>query len=85
MSRQSVLAFITRVNGDPAIQAQIKNLSDLQALIAFAEKADFRFAAGELSIKELEQVAGGGIEPTPFMGWGSRFLSPRITIIQPCF
>jgi len=100
VSKQSAQAFIATVNSDASMQAQTKNLKDLSGLIGFAETAGFRFtaaewneaagsmalsAAGELSNKELDQVAGGGVQPTPFMGWGSRFLSPRVTTIGPCF
>jgi len=96
MSKHSASAFISKVNVDEAMQAQIKNLKDLSGLIGFAETAGFRFTAaewneaaatfpksGELSNKELDQVAGGGVSPQPFMGWGSRFVSPRF-VINPC-
>lgn len=100
MSRQQAKAFIDRVNGDTTMQRQIRHIGDLTGLIGFAASAGFQFSAGdwneaasgmalsasaELSNKELEQVAGGGIDPTPFRGWGSRFFSPRVTTINPCF
>ena len=100
MSKQTALAFITKINANPALQARIENVPDLAGLIAFAEKAGSQFSAadwneatadmalstsGELSSKDLEKVAGGGIQPEPFQKWGGRFVSPRVTIIVPCF
>jgi predicted ribosomally synthesized peptide with nif11-like leader len=98
MSKQTALAFIENVNHDSALRERVNHLADLAALIHFAEEVGYRFteaewneavrgapapAAHELSACELEQVAGGGIEPTPFhTGWVNRF-APRF-VIAPC-
>src|SRR5579859_3848324 len=71
MSPQNVLAFINKVNDDPALQARIGSLPDgVKSLVKFAAASGFVFTAEEwnaaiaassqtLSENELNQVAGG--------------------------
>jgi len=84
MSRQSVISFLGKLDGDANMQAQVKNLEgDLPGLIGLAAKAGFVFtpedwngtiadlaakASGALEDGDLEKVAGGLIGP-PFLSF----------------
>jgi predicted ribosomally synthesized peptide with nif11-like leader len=98
MSKQAALTFISRVNSEPSLRDEIQSLIDLSDLIRFADGKGHRFTAAdwheatgtmalsasrELNSKELEEVSAAGVNPQPFYGWGSRFLTPR-TVINPC-
>ena len=82
MSRQMVISFLGKLDGDASMQAQVKNLEgDLPGLIGLAARAGFVFApedwngtiadlaakaSGALEDRDLEKVAGGAVGP-PFL------------------
>lgn len=75
MSKQIAVAFINKVNGDPALLQQVKALGgNMPGLVSFAAKSGFSFSAqdwtqvmadlervssGELDEHDLDKVAGG--------------------------
>ena len=75
MSKQIAVAFINKVNGDPALLQQVKALDgNMSGLVSFGAKSGFSFSAqdwtevmadlarassGELKEDELDKVAGG--------------------------
>jgi predicted ribosomally synthesized peptide with nif11-like leader len=73
MAYQTALAFINKVNGDPALHERVKSIGDMDTLLKTAAEAGFTFTAeewqqavthassGELSESDLDQVAGGSL------------------------
>jgi predicted ribosomally synthesized peptide with nif11-like leader len=65
MSEAQLKAFLEKAKADPALQERLKNASDPSELIAIAKEAGFDVSMesasefDELSMKELEDVAGG--------------------------
>jgi predicted ribosomally synthesized peptide with nif11-like leader len=93
MSKEIALSFIGKVNEDQTMQEQIKGLNGIADLLAFAEKAGYRFTteewnetvteiglqmADELNDKELEAVAGGAEATSSSFGWSAKFLPGRL-------
>lgn len=72
MSTGSLGEFLTRAASDPALQAQIKGITNVETVAQIAREHGFEITADalsdflakaqqELSDQELEQVAGGQI------------------------
>ena len=93
MSKQTALSFISKVNVDPAMQKQIKEIEDVEGLLRFAETAGYSFtgsewnetvadlaqsACGELADEKLSQVTGGGAQALQSFEWSAKFLPPRV-------
>jgi predicted ribosomally synthesized peptide with nif11-like leader len=70
MSSESLSAFLTRAATDPALQAQIKGITNAETVVQIASEHGFEINADELadflakaeqelSDQDLEEVAGG--------------------------
>ena len=68
MSEEQLKAFLEKVQGDTSLQEMLKAAADPDAVLAIAKEAGFSISAddlkafSELSIEELENVAGGGTD-----------------------
>ena len=69
MSEEQLKAFLEKVKADTSLQEKLKAAADANAVAAIAKEAGFSISAddlttkaqSELSEKELEAVAGGGV------------------------
>ena len=68
MSEEQFKAFLEKAKGDTNLQAKLKAAADVDAVLAIAKDAGFMISAdelkafSELSVEELENVAGGGTD-----------------------
>ena len=67
MSLEELKAFLAKVKGDTSLQEKLKAAADSDAVLAIAKEAGFMISAedltksqSDLSLEELEGVAGGG-------------------------
>ena len=69
MPEEQLKAFLEKVKADTTLQEKLKAAADANAVVEIAKEAGFSISADdlnkaqskELSDKELESVAGGGI------------------------
>ena len=75
MSEEQLTALLAKLNDDAGLQEKLKGAADLDAAVAMAQEAGFDVSKAdllryqskqtlELSDKELESVAGGGLTKT---------------------
>ena len=67
MSLEELKAFLAKVKGDTSLQEKLKAAADSDSVLAIAKEAGFMVSAddltktqSDLSLEELEGVAGGG-------------------------
>ena len=67
MSLEELKAFLAKVKGDTSLQEKLKAAADSDSVLAIAKEAGFMISAddltktqSDLSLEELEGVAGGG-------------------------
>ena len=67
MSLEELKAFLAKVKGDTSLQEKLKAAADSDSVLAIAKEAGFMISANDLtktqsdlSLEELEGVAGGG-------------------------
>ena len=67
MSEEQLKAFLEKVKADTSLQEKLKAAADSDAVLAIAKEAGFMISAedltksqSDLSLEELEGVAGGG-------------------------
>ena len=77
MSLEQLKAFLAKVKADTSLQEKLKTAADANAVAAIAKEVGFSIStddlkqaqARELSEEELENVAGGCINPAHCMGF----------------
>ena len=68
MSEEQLKSFLEKVKADTSLREKLKGAADADAALAITKEAGFMISAdelkafSELSVEELENVAGGGTD-----------------------